>query len=455
VPSTGVAIIDQKGFDLAATQPDVTLLLDRDGVIQEATLSEAAQGEQAQPWLGRNWADTLTNLPGDQLRRFLADAADTGVAAFGPVTQAFPSGLELPMEYTAVRLGPQGSLLAVGKCVQAVLTLQSRLAAARSEREQDYWRLREVETRYRLLFDATNDAVLVLHADTLRVADANPAALRSFGFGPGHDLLNEFRGADREAVLGLLDRVREQGRVPGILVHMGAAYRSWTLRASPSQTDLGPAFLLQFSRVGGEPAVPAGQPPMAPDAYIDRLPDGFLITDRDGVVRRANPAFIGLVAAGAATVAGGVVGRNLGDWLLQPGLAALLEQLHRGGAVQGLGALLRAEDGAARDVEISAAGNAAGEAPGIAVLVRPAPAARGAAGMHPGDAAIARVGMVPLNQLVQEATEAIEHACIEAALAQCGGNRSAVALLLGMSRQSLYVKLHRYSLLRFGGADAD
>ena len=426
--------------------------MDREGVIQEATLSHAAVGEQAQGWLGRPWAETLANLADDQVRRFLADATDTGVAAFGPVTQSFPSGLELPMEYTAVRLGKRGSLLAVGKCVQAVLTLQSRLAAAHSAREQDYWRLREVETRYRLLFDATNDAVLVLQAETLRVADANPAALRSFGFGAGHDLMSEFAVMDRAAVLDLLARVRDHGRVPGILVHMGAAYRSWILRASLSQTEQGSAYLLQFSRVGGDSAAAKSVPPIVADAYIDRLPDGFLITDRLGVVRRANPAFVDLTQSNTES---DVLGQNLSDWLRHPGLPALLSHLDRHGMVQRLDAQLLGGKGALCDIEISAAGNSAGEAPGIAMVVRPTPPAPGADKPQPGATAMARIGAVPLNRLVQEATEAIEHDCIEAALSRCGGNRSATANLLGMSRQSLYVKLHRYGLLRGGGTDAD
>jgi transcriptional regulator PpsR len=451
-PPTGVEIINQQVAHLAATQPDVTLLLDGDGVIQEVTLSQAALGEQTQPWLGRPWAETLTNLASDQVRRFLADAADTGVSAFGPVTQAFPSGLELPMEYTAVRLGKRGSLLAVGKCVQAVLTLQTRLAAVQSAREQDYWRLREVETRYRLLFDSTNDAVLMLQADTLRVVDANPAALRSFGFGAGHDLLSEFGTVDRAALLDLLSRVRDQGRVPGILVHMGAAYRSWTLRATLSQTDQGPAFLLQFTRVGADPAGAKNEPPIVADAYIDRLPDGFLIIDRLGLVRRVNPAFVEMTQGGDEKA---MLGQNLGDWLQQPGLPALLSVLDRSGVVRALGAKLVSGGGALTDIEISAAGNAAGQAPGIAMIVRSMPPAFGRATPPPGVAAIARLGAVPLNQLVQEATEAIEHDCIEAALAQAGGNRSAAAVLLGMSRQSLYVKLHRYGLLRFAGAEIE
>ena len=59
--------------------------------------------------------------------------------------------------------------------------------------EQDYWKLREVETRYRVLFDASNEAVLLLNADTLRIVEANPAAIRALGLARGRDLLRRTR----------------------------------------------------------------------------------------------------------------------------------------------------------------------------------------------------------------------------------------------------------------------
>ncbi len=56
------------------------------------------------------------------------------------------------------------------------------------------------------------------------------------------------------------------------------------------------------------------------------------------------------------------------------------------------------------------------------------------------------VGRVPLKDLVRETTDMIERLCIEAALELSGDNRATAADLLGLSRQSLYVKLRRYGL---------
>ena len=60
------------------------------------------------------------------------------------------------------------------------------------------------------------------------------------------------------------------------------------------------------------------------------------------------------------------------------------------------------------------------------------------------------IGRVPLKDLVRETTDVIEKLCIEAALELTGDNRASAAEVLGLSRQSLYVKLRRYGLAEPG-----
>jgi DNA-binding NtrC family response regulator len=56
------------------------------------------------------------------------------------------------------------------------------------------------------------------------------------------------------------------------------------------------------------------------------------------------------------------------------------------------------------------------------------------------------VGRVPLKDIVRETTDLIEQLCIEAALELTGDNRASAAEMLGLSRQSLYVKLRRFNI---------
>ena len=71
------------------------------------------------------------------------------------------------------------------------------------------------------------------------------------------------------------------------------------------------------------------------------------------------------------------------------------------------------------------------------------------------------VGRAPLRDIVRDTTDLIERMCIEAALELTGDNRASAAELLGLSRQSLYIKLRRFGIGDVGaeplpeGADAD
>jgi transcriptional regulator PpsR len=64
------------------------------------------------------------------------------------------------------------------------------------------------------------------------------------------------------------------------------------------------------------------------------------------------------------------------------------------------------------------------------------------------------VGRVSLKELVRETTDVIERLCIEAALELTSDNRASAAEMLGLSRQSLYVKLRRYGLGDIQGSSA-
>ena len=61
-----------------------------------------------------------------------------------------------------------------------VAQLQNRLVQAQLTMEQDYERIRQIETRYRVLFETTNEALLIVSSETGRILDANSAAARLF-----------------------------------------------------------------------------------------------------------------------------------------------------------------------------------------------------------------------------------------------------------------------------------
>jgi transcriptional regulator PpsR len=435
---------------IAIAQPDVTLMLDWDGVIQDVTLSNVVSNETVDDWLGRPWVDIVGDGVSGKVGRMLSDARDSGVSAFRQMNQRFPSGLEVPMEYTTVRLGGKAGMIAIGRNLNAVAELQSRLIAAQQAVEQEYWKLREVETRYRLLFDASNEAVLLLQADTLRIVEANPAAIRTLGLARGRDLLPEMAGEERETFQAMLQRVRQSGRAPGVLLHLGADRSGWLVRASLMTSEPGQMFLIQLAPASGVqiPARVSEQTTL--DDYVDRMPDAFVIIDRDGVIRRANRAFLDLAQVGGE---GALLGEPLGRWLSRPGadLAVLMANLNRHGSVRLFETTIQGDLGGDTAVEISAVGNTASRPAHVALLLRDvgrrlsvsedATTLQAALG-----AIIEQSGKTSLHSLVKDTVGLVERHYIGAALDLADGNRTAAAEILGMSRQGFYKKLAQYEM---------
>jgi transcriptional regulator PpsR len=323
--------------------------------------------------------------------------------------------------------------------------------------ERDYWKLREVETRYRLLFNASNEAVLLVRAADLHVVEANPAAVTALGLAQPHGrtegwpLLEQVPGDEHDRLQEALLRVRQQGKAPGMLLHLGLAREPWIVRASLVRAEGGPLFLLQLGAVGVLSPAPFAGSESPIERLVERGPDAFCLLDQDGVVTRANRAFLDLVQASSEAV---VHGERLSRWLARPGadLTVLLASVQRHGVVRLFATTLHSELGTDTDVEISAAGDEESAPRRIGVFIRdvgrrlvPAPVAGQRLGSVVG-ALTEQVGRSSLRALVRETVGAVERHYIESALEMTGGNRTAAAELLGLSRQSLYSKLDRYGI---------
>jgi transcriptional regulator PpsR len=386
----------------------------------------------------------------DRVRRMIADARATGLSAFGQVDQRFPSGRELPIEYATARVAGRSGLVAIGKNLQAVAELQSQLSAAQKAREQEYWKLREVETRYRLLFDAAREAVMILRADSLRIAELNGAAVRALGIGQGAQLLEEIAPADHDKLLAMLARAREHGRAPGIIARFGRSRAAWTVRASLLTAEPGSSYLLQLEPMRGQTAAAPLTDSPALAGLIERMPDGFVILDQDGIVRRANRAFLDLTQT---PVEASVVGKRLGHWLSVPGAdAALLGSVRRNHAARQFPTTIEGALGTEVAVEITAVGDRDAAPSHYGLLMRDV-SRQAKPGHHQANTLGTALGLVSqglgsasMPTLVRDTVEAVERHCIADALARVSGNRSAAAELLGVSRQSLYAKLDRYGL---------
>jgi PAS domain-containing protein len=186
--------------------------------------------------------------------------------------------------------------------------------------EREYWKLRELESRYRLLFDNSSEAVILVRAASLRVVEVNPAAAKALDMVPGRgpdvaerEFLDLVSPIERDSLLALLETVREHGKAPGILTHLGRNATPWLLRASLITADTGLLFLLQLTP-GGLNTRPVADPALALDVTIRSAADPFVVMDGDGTIVYANPAFIRRVGTSSVQE---VIGSGLDEWFPQ------------------------------------------------------------------------------------------------------------------------------------------
>ena len=430
--------------DKPLARPDITITLDDDGVIRDAVSSSALEEESLDDWRGRPWGDTIERNGAIEFSKMIEAVRLSGDSTCLQVRQRFPSGRELPIEYTTISLGNRGGFIAIGKNLETIADLQSRLMAAQQAREQDYWKLREIETRYRLVFDASTEAVALVRMSNLRVVEANLAASKALGLLPGAEFLPDMPARSRKAFESLLERVREHGRAPGIALQLNDSAAAWSLRASIVTTQSDTFYLLQMSPMGGAPMSrdSRGGTPSIED-IVQRLPDGFAIVDREGVIRRANNTFLDLAQVGAESA---VIGQKMKRWLSRPGadMTVILALIQRHGGVRMMATVIEGELGSQTELEISAVGdnNSAPEYIGLLmrdVTMRSRVEAPLGASVPETDAEV-----MSLEALVKASTEAIERSTITKALDRFHGHRTAAAKYLGLSRQSLHAKLKKY-----------
>lgn len=433
---------------------DIALVVARDGKIRDLGCSKdelvsAGVGD----WRGQVWQETVTVESRQKVDDLLRDGAAGAPARWRQINHPMADGADLPVRYIAVPFGEKGQVLALGREMRRVAELQQELVGAQQAMEREYMQLRHTETRYRALFQMAAEAVLIVDAANRRIADANPAAIRMLETTAGELIGRTFPDAidsdDEVLIADLLSGVRRTGRAAAELIRLGGAGgRGFTVSASLFRQGNASHFLVRIAPVEGA-AVTGDKSRLL--EVIESMPEGFVVCDPDGIVVAANAGFLDLAQLAAKDQA---VGQPLGRWLGQTefDMQALLSNLSEHGVVRLFHTTVRGELGSSEDVEVSAVGVLETDEPCLGFSIRGVGSRRqvdGVArleGVQSVEQLTELVGRVSLKELVRDATEMIERLSIEAALELTGDNRASAAELLGLSRQSLYAKLHRYGM---------
>ena len=438
---------------------DVSLLVDADGLIVDLAVGNAdLEGDVDEQWIGKAWSDTVTEESRSKVEDLLAVAAKGGTSPnWQDIIHQRPDGSELPISYFAVPADSGEQFVVVGRDLRAVAQLRQQLVNAQIALERDYWRLRQVETRYRLVFQMVEEAVLLVDDASGKILEANQAASRILGHEDGSivgkSLHSMFDDRSGEALQAMLAEARVVGRSTSDAVQAAKQPGELSASANLLKQENDSRLLLRLSapREQAGAAAPQRHRGVPMDKLFSGAPDAILVTGANGRVLSANQRFIDLVEVANEEQA---IGQSVEKWFGRSAVDAnvLLNHLRRGESIRLFATTLRGEYGTTTEVEISAVAFSEGENSHFVFFVRDV--SRRLSAEDPEEKRLPRsvaaitqqVGRVPLKALVRQSTDVVEKLCIEAALKLTGDNRASAAELLGLSRQSLYSKLRRHNL---------
>jgi len=414
-------------------------------------------------WVGRPFENFLTV---ESKEKF-----DLRVSAMRADPDLTPRALELnhvdnatwefPIRYTLHRVYEGGGLLLLGRDMHPIAEVQQRLVAEQTARERDQQRLRGEQTFYNVVLEASETPFIVVEPDKGRIRDLNSAAALLLGAKPetlsGSSLAQAFDGRRREELVEAMRTAAGSREARGI--NLVARRNERDLKLYPEFfRAAGELFLLCRVRPADGDAGAAAESAQVIAALYAITSDAIVITDSKGVIRDANEAF--LTMADAAQLRD-VRDSNLSDFLVRGAVDTklMLETAAKQGRLRSYGTQMTSIVGTRSSVDASVARlrDSSGDF-GYGFILRNTALNEGAdtevtsvVSEEAMKNVMDLVGTASLKELVSATSDVIEKMCIETAVQLTGNNRVAAAEMLGLSRQSLYVKLRKHGLVNSSG----
>lgn len=413
--------------------------------------------------------DGMVSWENNDLRRFLTDESiikfDSRLSEFldseRPVRPIELNHLDpdkrwgSPVRYSFHRIGPDGAILLLGRDLQPIAEMQQQLVEAQIALERDYEVQREYDTRFRVLMESTSEAILFVSVQSGEITDANASAITLLDRA-ADDILHKplsdcFGGHGRSDLIESLASQAMSQLTKDITVELSATGTTITIiptlfRAAGDRILL--CRLIPSDAVG----VRSDDLSQNMQGLYNDGPEAIAFVSDVGDVLSANDAFLDMIDVAHDI---NVRGRRFADYLQRGSVdfKVMAENASRAGKMRNYATKLAGEYGSPRPVDISVTRLMAGKKEVFAFVIRDAtrvdtsqPKANPSSD-ESMRSVVELVGSATLKDIVAETTNVVEKMCIETAVELTMNNRVAAAEMLGLSRQSLYVKLRKFDLL--------
>lgn len=444
--------------NIIAKAADISVVVSESGMVLSVLVNpDHASFGKLDSWEGRDIREFLTieSVPKleAQLDRFMEESE--GLSSI-ELNHSDDTNLQFPIRYSFHGIGPDGAILMLGRDLRPIAEMQRQLIKAQMALEKDYETQREFDTRFRVLMEASREAFVFVAQGTGRIVEVNSTAAKMLGGTieeiQGSALSQEFDSRRKGELMASLNaQALSDAQRP---IEMTARRsRNTMFVTSTAFRAAGERMLLCRLNTPEEEDIVADALGTDLGAFYQEGVEGIVFTDEHGVIRAANESFLNFIDAAHLSR---VKGRSLSDYFVRGvvDLKVLIENARRVGQMRLYATKLTSEFGSQVSVEISSSWLNDRANPAVVFVFRDASRAEAIRKTGPTSmnddgmkSVMELVGSASLKEIVSETNDVVEKMCIETAVELTRNNRVAAAEMLGLSRQSLYVKLRKYGLL--------
>lgn len=440
---------------------DIAVYLDGSSAVQGISVNpESPSLGCLDHWVGRAFNDFLTPESAAKFAQRLTDMAKSidGVVRPIELNHMDNAKWEFPVRYTLHRVGDDGGLLLIGRDMQPLAEVQQRLVKEQLARERDQQLLRSEKTLFNVVLEQSETPFIIIEPEKARIRDINSAAASLLGSNPdtlaGNMVSQSFEGRRRGEFMEALQSAAnsESARTVEAVSRRNGRVVNLRPKFFRAAGELMLLCVIESTDDGGETG------PELTHSLISLYAassDAIVLIDAKGFLRDANEAFLVMVDAMQLR---DVLDQSLSEFLMRGSvdLKLLLESAVKKGRIRHYAAQVKSAVGTRTpvDISISSFRQRGGEL-AFGLIIRDTSASQMPdaedKNVMVSDEAMRNVmdlvGTASLKDLVSATSDVVEKMCIETAVQMTNNNRVSAAEMLGLSRQSLYVKLRKHGLL--------
>jgi transcriptional regulator PpsR len=442
---------------IAQASADISFVLDDSGSIQDVyshkqSLIKRIPGDL----IGKKWLEVVEPDSKKKVQHLLDDANRDSISKFRQINLSSNSkDTSLPIMCASIKVPSNQKIIVIGRDLAEIAQLQQDLISAQKKISQDHLKINQLEERFRSIFEIGTESIIILQADDgYPIVEMNGNAIKQLLIAKNHYIGKSFLSLLPANELSKVTRFFQEMQEIGESRNLDTSFvgdKKIRISASSFTSSGKPHLLLNLKPLDPTQGDPALESDSLTVKAIENNAYGFVVCTPEGLILKANKAFVKLSnSKGEQELIGSSITSYLGSETAD--FDRMMQSLKGKASAQSCISSISSNSGSFKLVDISAVSVAHPRAC-IGMIFRQMDSRENKGKridkklVRSSEELSMLVGKVPLKDILTETTDLIEELCIKAALDLSNDNRVSASEILGLSRQSLYIKLRKYGLV--------